>query len=193
MKRLILTHALLMQLKSAGPRERDDALRSLMYHYYSPFYRYAKGRKLSDDDAESAVDDTWFKIDRSREKYCGQICTCQQDCECVELAAQGYVWKICKNCVIDWLRKGKGVEAQEMPGEIYPAHETKFNSPEMCLEANGIQKAALLAFKSLSLADQQLLAEESRRGRPNKTREQARSEARDRFRQAFRSFLDKEE
>jgi DNA-directed RNA polymerase specialized sigma24 family protein len=188
------THILLRQMRSTDDRARDHAFETLVYRFRGPFEHYGR-KKLGDDDAPLATDDTFVKIYTSRRAYNETKCACKQECMCTEARAHKYLWRIHENTVIDWLRQQMrkkhyvSVPPEEIPEEMWLDVQT----PEEYVVARIRQEIILRAWERLSEADRQLLTYRPGPGRPNPALQRARCEAWGRFRTILAIALAEEE
>jgi len=194
----IPTYVLLERLKSPDLIIRDDAFQKLVYRFGGLFRHYAKEKLQSDDDAHSAMNDTFVKLYTSRDRYQQLQCQCEPGCVCVERAAEGYVWTIHKNTIKDWYQKNKAEQLSRVTlDEMLHLIETNNASPEAYVEYKIKQAALYNAWDSLSESDRQLLAYKPKPGPRNAVQQrmiqQGRSEAWMRFRVAVKKALAEEE
>lgn len=136
----ISVHELLIQLKLG----HDEAIEILYTRYAKAFYLYAKGRGLTHEDAEDAAHATFSRVLSNIESY-----------READGAGPGWLWRICKNVVTDFLRQRPTEAVSE---ECLAPEEAE---PEWRYERMELARAVDLAWECLSQEDR----EELRRGR----------------------------
>lgn len=170
------TDCLLALLKSGD----DRAIRPLFGRYYKQFYRFARRNELSHEDADEAAQETFFRIANRIQRY-----------NPVLGKGESWMWVICRNIVLDTLRRLRRKPHLSFDAWQQANHEAAVPSTADLTgsdpaDAVPVQLALKEAFDSLSPMDQT----EIRRGKGRGGFPRASwSDAVSRFRQEMRRRL----
>ena len=154
-------HNLLSRLKQG----RDEGINILYPHYRRIFYAYARRLTLTHEEAEDTVGETFWRILNCIESY-----------DEINGGGERWMWRICRNVIVDMLRKRRSVEPLVDYHLVYEDLD-----PEEYFEKNEIAQAFACAWERISETDRG----ELRRGRGRGTGRKKWHEAFQRFRACF--------
>ena len=156
----IPVHILLIWLK----RGHDEVIEILYPHYAVIFYRYARKRGLTHEDAEDIVEEIFLHILKGIDTY-----------DEVSGNGEGWIWSICKNLITSFLRR------KRMENFLSDDLIDEDADPERCLEKNERFQTFTRTWQKISEADRR----ELRSGRGRGPGRKAWHEAVQRFRTLF--------
>jgi RNA polymerase sigma factor (sigma-70 family) len=141
----ISTHNLLVQLKHGNEHAFD-----LIYKRHArQFFHYALSQKLTPEEAEDAVEETFDRLLICISNYSEVIC-----------GGEHWLWSMCRHKVTDTLRRRKKQALQLL--ESYPSSEEA--NPEIYFEKQEDLQTLKRAWEKISEADRQAIRQGRGRG-----------------------------